>query len=185
MKKWFYSFALKFVLKQHQKWLTSKGVNGIRLTLDRADLSKASFRQTMLLSADLYRAYLSGSDIREAEADLCKFSMSSFTRSEFYKCRFSSANMDSSYFGAASLKCTIFEEADFTAADLSTARLRKVKLNIHINNRQKEDLADIIRKAEKLNSTTDLFINIGAVEDLIQEILSKKRQTRGTSAENN
>lgn len=132
MIKWLYKKALELVLKQHNLWRRTNGEKGIRLSFAGKDIERADFTKANLYCSTFIHAILRRSDFEEAQ-------------------------LDGSSFQSANLGNADFTKADFFKANMTETRLRGVRLNIHINNRQKDDLEAMQKQAEKLWPVADLL----------------------------
>ena len=90
---------LKEVLAMHEKWVSTEGKEGTRLTLHNAGLQEADLHGANLQDADLEGARLSVADLMEA--DLRR------------------ANLRNADFWMADMKDTILQGADLQGANLS------------------------------------------------------------------
>lgn len=123
--KWLYRQAFKFILKQHQLWLGTNGKKGTRLDFSSEFIPQSAF---------------DNADMRNSAFNCTILSNSSFNSAHLVQARLHHAN----------LSHADFSNADFFKTNMTEARLRGVKLNIHVENRQKEDLESMKNQAEKL-----------------------------------
>lgn len=144
-----YKLALNYVLKKHHDFVMKKP-GGIKLDLTDADLREMNF----------FNANLSGSDFTKA-----KFNKSNFSHAEMVNCDFQSANLgggrflfsdlNQGDFSQADLRWGKFKRTNLSFADLSWAILRKVTLNLHVNNVQLEELEALKKAASELWDVVD------------------------------
>src|ERR1035437_1869629 len=123
--RWLYRRAIKFIVQQHKLWLRTNGKKGIRLTFEGAYIPQANFQA-------------------------CDMGDSTFTGANLRSSTFKRANVQKACFEEANFSLANFTRADFFKADMTEANLRGLRLNIHVNNRQKDDLEAMQKQAEKL-----------------------------------
>ena len=131
IRKWLQKTAFQHVYRQHHNWLMNPD-RGVQMT----------FRDRILEKVDFHGAHISASD----------FSESNLQDSDFYK-----ANLQRGVFREADLTGADFNSSIMDFADISTAHLRKAKHQIHIRNRQKEDLQALLEQARDLWTDAELL----------------------------
>lgn len=128
MIKWLQKQALNFVLKQHQKYISSNGGKGVRLSFHGRHIPRVDFTDASMGSSEFNRATL-------------KY------------CDFSFATMSESCFTQTDMSYSKFEQANLFKADLAEAQLRKATHQIHVRNRQKEDMIRIFDKIKNMGES--------------------------------
>lgn len=138
--KWLYKKAFEYVLNQHHRWLLTKGKKGIRLTFENRHIPETLFYRTEMKRCQFNHADVNNSNFFSADLASCSFEHATFSRSQF-------------------------DAANFYKCDLSKTNLRQATHQVHIRNRQKED---VIR----------IFDAVDGMEDGInKEIISKFLRT--------
>lgn len=125
MKKWLYKLAFNFIIDQHFKWYLNKGTKGIRLSFQNVSIPKADFKKASMEECEFNHASLDQSCFLGAYLSECDFSHAKIERSKF-------------------------TQTSFLESDMSEANLRQVTHQIHIRNRQKEDLIRIFEQVDKM-----------------------------------
>lgn len=125
--KWLQKLALNYVIKQHSKFLSTKGEKGVRLSFSGRYIPKAVFTNTDLTESIFCNAKMEYADL-------------------------SHSTIRNSDFSRADLSFAKFEQAHMFKADLAEAQLRKATHQIHVRNRQKEDL---IRVFDRIRNMED------------------------------
>ena len=137
-------FDIQPILDEHQLWLSSRGDQGKRATLDEADLhggtlsgmdlTNAGFRDadltdtdcrgTVFASADLRRADLSGSDLTEANLSVANLRIATLRL-----CKLGEASLRGADLAGACLTGAVLENTDFSGAIMLDTDIRDADLS--------------------------------------------------------
>ena len=185
--------ATRFIVGEHCAWRDSDGKKGNRLDLSNYNLDKsrfngsdfgqAEFKECTFKEADIRKSFFEGARLGECRFFNTRFRSSDFTGANLANCKFESAVFIQSGFYKTELTDCSFPKADFSSSkfpeakfwfcDLSTAQMRKVKMdNVQYRNRQKEDMEVLVLNRCKIQSA------IGFIDRLI------KRDSDATSGTN-
>lgn len=125
IKNRIHRWALNFVIDRHLLWLQTNGTDGNRLSFENRHIPKTIF----------HRANVAESEFNYAKLD----------RSTFW-----SADLPRTNFSHADLSHAVFDQANMFRCDVSTSNLRQAQHQIHIRNRQKEDLIRIFDRLDNM-----------------------------------
>lgn len=140
--------VLKQILKEHMKWLKSKGKEGKRadlhfsnlkeVTLKKAVLSFANMQQSNLFGVNLQQAnlirtnlkksYLSQADLKKANLYRANLESAKLTGSNFRNSNLTETNLKNSDCKGADFEGTILEKASLQGADLLSAFFEEADL---------------------------------------------------------
>jgi hypothetical protein len=99
----------------------------------------------MLQEADFSKSVLRGASLHHSDLKGCQMEHSSLE----------AACMHGVYMKVANLKHANMEGADLSFSNLSGVILRKVQLNLHTRNRQKDDLIEFLSEIRSLETLRD------------------------------
>lgn len=125
-----YRWMFDHIIHQHDKWRWSKGEKGKQLSFQNYDISEADFKKTRMTNCEFHHANLTKSN---------------FSFAEFRK----------SYFKGAEMSYCIFHDANLMRAELQYAQMRQVTHQIHIRNRQKEDVIRLYDDLDNMEQSVD------------------------------
>lgn len=137
-------FDIQPILDEHQLWLRSRGDQGKRVSLDKADLHGGTFsgtdltnagfrdadlsdsdcRGTVFASADLRRADLSGADMTEANLSVANLRMATLRL-----CKLGEAALRGADLAGACLTGAVLENTDFSGAIMLDTDIRDADLS--------------------------------------------------------
>lgn len=139
MKKWLYSIAFNFILREHTKFVYNK-LKGTRLNLSRRYMPRVDMSESLFPDSNF-----TNSSLKYCKFNNARMEFSNFAGANLYDCDLSNVTFANSKFSKSN-----FDNAILFEADLSQAQMRQTQLNIHVKNRQKEDLLLIIKALEEM-----------------------------------
>jgi uncharacterized protein YjbI with pentapeptide repeats len=125
--------VLKQILKEHKKWLKSKGKVGKRADLHLINLKKINMKKAILAFADMQQSNLFGVNLQQANLIRTNLKKSYLSQANLKKANLSRANLESAKLTGSNLRNsnltkTNLKNSDCKGADFEGAILEKVTL---------------------------------------------------------
>ena len=187
--------TLSVILKEHQLWLKSMGING-----KRADLSNKNLQFVNLAGVDLSRANLGGANLGNADLGNADLGNAYLNRANLRDAYLKGANLRDADLGGADLRIADLKIADLKDAYLKGANLRGADLrgadlrdaDLRDADLEGANLAKTILEGTNLNTqffgsaglfTDDLQRKLQSSEATIRELEEKLKQAQQAQSE--